>query len=124
MKYQALSILKPAVDNILNGSKKLEIRSWTPPYMPLNNVVLVQNEKYLVNQDDEDDGFAMAIVDFTSIFPWTEADYLRQKNTTTMWKEWKLGYFCWTIENVRVIKKPMPCKAMKGIYTLEFDGVL
>ncbi|MNG63975.1 hypothetical protein D3C79_222110 [compost metagenome] len=121
MNFQALSILKPAVNNILNGSKELEIRSWTPPQLPLNNVILVQNEKYLINQDDEDNGLAMAIVDFTSVIPWTKDIFVNQEASTTMSKEWKPGYFLWVMKNVRKIEIPVLCRAKKGIYTLDLD---
>ena len=74
MKYQAISILNPAVENILNGSKSIEIRSWHPETMPLNNVILVQNKKYLKNQMDVDFGVAMAIVDFVTVREWLYED--------------------------------------------------
>ncbi|HEJ7833432.1 hypothetical protein QZP90_09290 [Serratia marcescens] len=121
MKFQALSILKPAVINILDGKKVFEIRSWTPPTIPLYNVVLVQNEKYLVSPEDEDDGLAMAIVDFTSVSPWTKEIFLKQKISTTMNKHWMPGYFLWRIENVRKIDKPKLCRAKKGIYFLDLE---
>lgn len=121
MKYQAISILNPAVENILNGSKSIEIRSWHPETMPLNNVILVQNEKYLKNQMDVDFGVAMAIVDFVSVREWLYEDYLRQNQDTTLNKPWFSGYFVWEIKNVRPLHKPIPCLARKGIYTLDLD---
>lgn len=57
MKFQAISILTPAVENIINGSKSIEIRSWYPETIPLKNVILVQNDKYLKNQSDIDHGW-------------------------------------------------------------------
>ena len=47
MKYKALSIVYPAVENILNGSKDVEIRSWMPPDIPMRNLVLIENSRYL-----------------------------------------------------------------------------
>lgn len=121
MQYQALSILKPAVTNILLGKKNVEIRSWQPPSIPLYNIVLVQNEKYLTNQYDKDFGIALAIVDFTDIYPWTEGLFLAQGSETTMNKKWTPGYYVWAIENVRQLENPIPCTAMKGIYNIEID---
>ncbi len=69
MFYDALSILKPSVDNIVSGVKNIEIRSWVPREIPLKNVVLVQNEKYLHHKDDIDSGIAMAIVDIIDVLP-------------------------------------------------------
>ena len=43
MPRSALSIVKPAVDDIVAGRKRVEIRSWAPPVIPLRDLVLVQN---------------------------------------------------------------------------------
>ena len=121
MKYQALSIMKPAVENIINGSKINEIRSWVPNSLPLFNVIIVQNNNYLLNDDDVDEGIAMALVDFTSVSPWTYDIFLSQNHQTTLNKQWKPGYFIWRIENVRPLPKAIPCEARKGIYILDLD---
>lgn len=123
MKYQALSIMKPAVENIINGSKINEIRSWVPDYLPLFNVIIVQNNNYLLNDDDVDEGIAMALVDFTSVSPWTYDIFLKQNHQTTLNKQWKPGYFIWRIENVRPLPKAIPCEARKGIYILDLDVI-
>lgn len=119
MNYQAISILSPAVENIMNGSKSIEIRSWKPGIIPLNNVVLVQNKKYLKNQYDEDFGVALAIADFVSVREWSYEDFLRQDENTTLSKSWAPGYFVWEIENVRPLKRAVECVARKGIYILD-----
>lgn len=124
MKFQALSILKPAVENIINGSKINEIRSWVPTSLPIHNVIIVQNNNYLSNDCDVDEGLAMALVDFTSVTPWTYDLFLNQNNQTTLNKKWKPGYFIWMIENVRPLPKAIPCEARKGIYTLDLDIIL
>ncbi|EAA4385184.1 ASCH domain-containing protein [Salmonella enterica subsp. enterica serovar Enteritidis] len=121
MKFQAISILTPAVENIINGSKSIEIRSWYPETMPLKNVILVQNDKYLKNQSDIDHGMAMAIVDFVSVRNWSYEDYLKQNQETTLNKPWSPGYYVWEIKNVRILKKSVPCVARKGIYTIDLN---
>lgn len=123
MNYQAISILNPAVENIINGSKSIEIRSWKPDTIPLKNVVLVQNEKYLKNQHDLDCGVALAVVDFVSVREWSYEEFLKQNANTTLNKKWTPGYFIWEIENVRPLKKTVDCIAKKGIYLLELDIV-
>ncbi|RKT91738.1 UNVERIFIED_ORG: hypothetical protein C7432_3139 [Pantoea allii] len=124
MKYQALSILQPAVELILDGEKKEEIRSWFPSNYPLKNILLIQNEHYLTFEDDEDEGLAMAFVDFTEFSPWTEEDYYHQGLKNTLGRVWKPGYFTWKIENIRKLGKPITCKAKKGIYEVELDEAL
>ena len=123
MKYQALSILQPAVVLIIDGIKKQEIRSWLPPSLPLKNILLVQNEKYLSSDDDEDEGLAMALVDFTEFSNWTEEEYLQQGLKNTLGRVWKPGYYTWKIENIRKLMKPIPCKAKKGIYEVELADI-
>jgi hypothetical protein len=116
--------MKPAVENIINGSKINEIRSWVPDTIPLYDVLIVQNNNYLLNDDDIDEGVAMALVDFTSVSPWTHEIYLNQNNETILDKQWKPGYFIWRIENVRPLVKAIPCVAKKGIYILDLDIIL
>jgi len=121
MKYQALSILKPAVELIINGEKTHEIRSWLPPFLPLKNILLVQNENYLISDSDEDNGLALALVDFTDFSDWTEDESHRQGKNYTLGRVWKPGYYSWKIENLRKISKPIPCIAKKGIYEVFLD---
>ncbi|MBQ0328163.1 MULTISPECIES: ASCH domain-containing protein [Providencia] len=123
MKYQALSILKPAVDLILDGKKNIEIRSWLPPEIPMKNVVIVQNQKYLSSDEDIDDGIALAIVDFTEFKIWTKDDYNNSDPLVSLGRAWKEGYFTWKIENIRRLTKPIRCKAMKGIYQLDLNNI-
>ena len=64
MPRSALSIVKPAVDDIVAGRKRVEIRSWAPPVIPLRDLVLVQNTISLRQDGEEDpDGIALALVD-------------------------------------------------------------
>ncbi|SEU44990.1 ASCH domain-containing protein [Burkholderia cepacia] len=64
MPRSALSIVKPAVDDIVAGRKRVEIRSWAPPAIPLRDLVLVQNTIFLRQDGQEDpDGIALAMVD-------------------------------------------------------------
>ena len=63
----------------------------------------------------------MALVDFTSVSPWTYDIFLSQNNQTTLNKKWKPGYFIWKIENVRPLHKAISCEARKGIYIIDLD---
>ncbi|MDW9250178.1 ASCH domain-containing protein [Burkholderia cepacia] len=72
MPRSALSIVKPAVDDIVAGRKRVEIRSWAPPAMPLRDLVLVQNTIFLRQDGQEDpDGIALAMVDVMGVHDWT-----------------------------------------------------
>ena len=54
MSRFALSIVKPAVDDILSGTKQVEIRSRLPPKIPMRDLVLVQNTIFLRRDGQED----------------------------------------------------------------------
>ncbi|MBN3818164.1 ASCH domain-containing protein [Paraburkholderia sp. Se-20369] len=114
MPQLALSIVEPAVEDILAGRKQVEIRSWAPPEIPLVDLVLVQNKRYLRQDGQEDpDGVALARVDVVGVRDWTPDDARSQG------KPWCAGYVCWELANVRAIDPPVPCIARRGIYALE-----
>jgi hypothetical protein len=114
MPHIALSIVQPAVDDILAGRKLVEIRSWTPPSVPLLDLVLVQNLVYLRQDGQEDpDGQALARVDIVGVHEWTP-DEARSQG-----KQWCAGYVCWELDNVRAIDPPVHCVAKRGIYAVE-----
>ncbi|AYQ41528.1 hypothetical protein BLA9940_06523 [Burkholderia aenigmatica] len=113
MPRSALSIVKPAVDDIVAGRKQVEIRSWAPPALPLRDLVLVQNTIFLRQDGHEDpDGIALALVDVVGVHDWTPDEARAQG------KPWCAGYVCWELTNVRAIDPPFPCVARRGIYAL------
>ncbi|WP_241025767.1 MULTISPECIES: ASCH domain-containing protein [unclassified Burkholderia] len=114
MPRSALSIVKPAVDDIVAGRKRVEIRSWAPPVIPLRDLVLVQNTIFLRQDGQEDpDGIALALVDVVGVHDWTPDEARAQG------KQWCAGYVCWELTNVRAIDPPFRCAAKRGIYALE-----
>lgn len=112
--YQALSIVEPHGRNIANGLKTLEIRSWKPEQVPLYNLLIVENKNYLRQEGDEDEGYAVAIVDVFSIDSWQEHEI-----EAACANEWKEGYFAWELTNVRPIQPPIKTKAKRRLYTVE-----
>lgn len=114
MPRPALSIVAPAVDDIVAGRKTVEIRSWSPPTLPLRDLVLVQNTIYLRQDGQEDpDGIALALVDVVGVHDWTP-DEARSQG-----KQWCAGYVCWELTNVRAIERSFRCVARRGIYAME-----
>ena len=69
-QYQALSIVAPSAERIVQGSKTLEIRSWQPETLPLKNLVIVENLNFLTKDGDEEMGRAVALVDIEVVRPW------------------------------------------------------
>ncbi|EAA9210073.1 hypothetical protein LMC80_004232 [Salmonella enterica] len=119
MKYKALSIVYPAVENILNGTKDVEIRSWMPSSLPMKDLILVENRRYLNDGEIDTHAHARAMVDILSVREWTYEDYLNQPETVTIGRAWKPGYYIWLIGNVRKIKNEILCDAKKGIYEID-----
>ncbi|HGL6721286.1 ASCH domain-containing protein [Burkholderia contaminans] len=117
MPRPALSIAKPAADDIVAGRKRVEIRSWAPPAIPLRDLVLVQNPVLLRRDGQEDpDGIALALVDVVGVHDWTPDEARAQG------KQWCAGYVCWELTNVRAIDPAFPCVARRGIYALDDDS--
>ena len=115
MKFKALSVVAPAGDKIATKKKSIEVRSWAPEESQLLNVAIIQNENYLLKPEQEDkNGYVVAIVDFIKVEPWTEK---QQKEACS--KEWQFGYLGWHIDNVRKLEKPIKAIAKRKIYEIE-----
>lgn len=69
-QYTALSIVASNAERIVQGLKTLEVRSWQPEKLPLKDVVIVENQNFLLNEGDEEMGHAIALVDIESIHLW------------------------------------------------------
>lgn len=123
IEYNALSMIYPAVKNVLAGDKKVEIRSWYPAVVPLLNLVLVENYCYLNDSDVDSNGRAVAIVDVISVSPWRYEDYIRQNDNTKLNKKWKDNYFMWHLDNIRPIVDTPKCLAIKGIYKVFLNKI-
>jgi len=120
-EYNALSIVYPAVQNILKGLKSVEIRSWLPPELPLYDLVLVENNLYLNDGDVDPNGKTIALVDVIKVEEWTYQDSLQQNSHIKIGREWKPGYFLWHLENIREINNKEKCLAKKGIYSIKLN---
>lgn len=58
-QYTALSIVAPNAERIVQGLRTLEVRSWQPEKLPLKDVVIVENQNFLLNVGDEEMGRAI-----------------------------------------------------------------
>lgn len=66
----ALSIVAPSRQKIASGMKTLEIRSWCPDQLPIKNLLIVENDNFLMKDGGEELGKAIAWVDVESVHPW------------------------------------------------------
>lgn len=114
MEYAALSIVEPSGQRIAIGQKTLEIRSWQPQKLPLKNLVIVENKNYLYQENDEEEGIAVAIVDVESVHVWQP--YEVKAACASAWQE---GYYAWVLSNIRLIKPSLKIVAKRKIYSID-----
>ncbi|MCE0498822.1 MAG: ASCH domain-containing protein [Methylacidiphilales bacterium] len=111
MLLDALSIVYPAATQIVAGQKTLEIRSWKPPTVPVQNLLIVENRRRLDHAGDIDpDGLAVAVIDIEEVRDWTEEDARKDGHVFVT------GYYAWVISNVRPIDFPARVQAERLIY--------
>lgn len=116
----ALSIVSPHGCNIANGRKTLEVRSWKPDVLPLKDLLIIENEVMLLEEGQFDpSGRAVAVVDISEVHPWEKNEV-----DAACSKGWELGYWAWTIVNVRTIQHNSPLIAKHKLYELNFDASL
>ena len=115
-QYHALSIVAPSATKIAQSLKTLEIRSWQPEQLPLKNLVIVENQRFLNNENDEDMGKIVAIVDIESVHAWRQDEFDAACATY-----WQAGYWAWVISNVRPIQNNKDVPAKRKIYRLELE---
>ncbi len=117
MRVDAISIVHPAGTCIAEGAKRLEIRSWPPPRLPLLNLLVVENRRRLEREGEIDlDGLGVAWIDILHIRPWTEEDAQRDGH------HFQPGYHAWEISNLRPIAAPFRVQAERGIYQIEVEA--
>jgi len=119
MLISALSVVKPWGTRIAEGKKTLEIRSWRPAELPLKDLLIVENERRLMQHGEIDpNGCAVAVVDVQGTHEWTPAE------TAAACSVYEPGWLAWRIENVRRIHQPFRVLAARKIYQVEVDDCL
>ena len=107
-----LSIVAPSGKNIAEGRKTLEIRSWHPEKLPLTDLLIVENGRFLIESDDsDDDGRLVAMVDSLELRPWLPVDV-----EAACASRWEPGYWAWCISNVRPVSTPARTRAARKLY--------
>lgn len=114
-KYWALSVVKPAGQKIGSGLKTVEVRRWRPPFLPLRDLVIVENSRRLSPDfPEESDGVVVALVDVVSVEDWKRDDY-----EAAAASYWEPGWLGWKLDNVRRVAPGVAAPARLGIYELE-----
>ncbi len=89
-QYTALSVVAPNAGRIVQGQKTLEVRSRHPEALPLKDVVIVENQNFLLQDGDEESGLAVALVDIEAVHAWRVDEV--EAACASYWAE---GYFAW-----------------------------
>ncbi|EGR1752556.1 ASCH domain-containing protein [Vibrio parahaemolyticus] len=113
---KALSVVQPWGSLIAKGTKSLEIRSWSPEKLPMQDIALVQNDVRLTANGQEDpNGIVVAIIDIVACRAWERSDC---ENSGCDESEFEEGWLAWEITNVRELNRPIPATAKRGFYEL------
>ncbi|UVM35849.1 ASCH domain-containing protein [Pseudomonas sp. B21-019] len=94
----------------------LEVRRWHPDLDPSEDLLIVENERFLHTDGDEDDeGIAVAIVRVKAVRPFILADM--QAACASYFED---GWLAWELSDVRPITHPVTIRAERGIYEVDF----
>ena len=111
---RALSIVSPGGARIATGLKTIEVRRWRPDLAPDEDLIIVQNVRYLMKEGDEDpDGRVVAIVRVGAVRPFTRADM--QAACATTFEE---GWLGWDLHTVRPVTSSPAVLAARRLYKL------
>lgn len=112
---KALSIVRPSGSRIASGEKTLEVRRWHPGLDPSQDLLIVENGRFLHAEGEEDeDGVAVAIVRVKAVRPFVLEDM--QAACANYFEE---GWLAWELSDVRPVTPPMPVRAARGIYEVQ-----
>lgn len=111
----ALSIVGPHGSNIAAGKKTLEVRSWRPEFLPVRNLLIVENSSFLSADSPIDlGGKAVAIVDVEEIHEWQPSEV-----EAACSNGWEPGYWAWSLSNVRPITNGTAVPAKRKLYEVD-----
>ena len=111
----ALSIVAPHGTNIAVGKKTLEVRSWRPEFLPIRDLLIVENSNYLSADNPIDfEGRVVAIVDVEEVHEWQSSEVVAACS-----KGWEPGYWAWSLSNVRSITNGSTVAAKRKLYEVE-----
>lgn len=112
---KALSIVRPGGSRIASGEKALEVRRWQPNLRTDEDLLIVENNRFLRNESDEDDtGRAVAIVRVAKVRPFAPEDMAAA--CASYFEE---GWLAWELVDVRPLSSTINIKAARGIYELD-----
>lgn len=114
---KALSIVRPNGRRIALAEKTIEVRRWRPLLTSAEDLLIVENGRFLHHDGDEDgDGEAVAIVRVRSVRPFTLSDM--NAACASVFED---GWLAWELFEIRPITIAQHVRAARGIYEVDFS---
>ncbi len=112
---KALSIVAPNGSRIAAGEKTLEIRRWSPDLLPQEDLLIVENPRFLHAEGETDpEGRAVALVRVAHVRPFTPEDI-----PAACASRWEPGWLAWELTGICALT-PVQVPAARGIYRVDF----
>lgn len=112
---KAISIVHPNGTRIATGEKTLEVRKWRPDLDPNDDLLIVENNRFLHDEGEEDEnGRPVAIVNISLVRPFTPAG-MKAACATNFEESW----LAWELINVRPFQSNTTVRAAKGIHRIK-----
>ncbi|EPJ2812710.1 ASCH domain-containing protein [Pseudomonas putida] len=108
-------MVRPSGSRIASGQKTLEVRRWHPDLQPTEDLLIVENGRFLhADGEEHDDGIAVAIVRVKAVRPLILADM--EAACASYFED---GWLAWELSDIRPIS-PVTIRAARGIYEVDF----
>lgn len=116
---KALSIVAPSGTRIAIGVKTLEIRRWAPDLRADEDLLIVENTRFLREDGEEDrDGRAVAVVRVAAVRPFLPT-YI-EAACASYFEE---GWLAWELTDIRPLSWATSVLAARGIYEVSVNAV-
>lgn len=114
---KALSVVSPSGRLIASGRKTLEVRRWRPDLCPSDDLLIVENHRFLRQEGEKDEnGTAIALCNVQRIRPFAPDDM-----AAACASSFEEGWLAWELVNVRPVSIPGYVLAARGIYDIIMD---
>jgi hypothetical protein len=108
---KALSVVHPAGSRIAAGLKVLEVRRWHPGFLPSEDLLIVENDRFLLRDGEEDpNGRAVAIVRVARVRPF------REDMAAACAASYEAGWLAWELVDIRPVRSSSVVLAARHIY--------
>ncbi len=120
MKIKALSVVAPSGSLIASGQKVLEVRRWHPDIAPDEDMLIIENRRYL-HQDGEEDpeGRAVAVVRVKLV-----RIFERKDIAAACASYYEEGWLAWELTDIRPVICDEKMRAARDIYHVEIDDAV